>query len=72
VRDAQPFRSSPERVLEHLLSRYQTPGFSSDGYSALHDYLRSGIRWTGTDAQLNAKVPGAVRLLLGSAEYQFV
>ena len=72
VRDAQPFRSSPERVLEHLLSRHQTPGFSSDGYSALHDYLRSGIRWTGTDAQLNAKVPGAVRLLLGSAEYQFV
>ena len=43
-----------------------------DGYSALHDYLRSGIRWTGTDAQLTTKVPGAVRLLLGSAEYQFV
>jgi hypothetical protein len=59
-------------VLEFLLERYKTPGFSSDGYSALHDYLRAGLRWTGTDAQLTTKVPGAVRLLLGSSEYQFI
>ena len=72
VREAQPFRTSPERVLEFLLTRYQTTGFSSDGYGALQDYLRAGIRWTGTDAQLTTKVPGAVRLLLGSSEYQFV
>jgi hypothetical protein len=35
------------------------------------DYLRSGAAWTGSDVQLQQKVPGLTRLIVGSGEYQF-
>ena len=35
------------------------------------DYLRSGAAWTGSDAQLQQKVPGLTRLIVGAGEYQF-
>ena len=71
AREAQPYRQSPERVLEFLLQRFQNAGFTSDGYSAVLDYLRAGITWNGSDAQLNTKVAGAARLIVGAGEYQF-
>jgi uncharacterized protein (DUF1800 family) len=71
ARDAQPYRQSPEQVLQYLLARFQTPGFSGDAYNAFVEYLRAGATWSGTDAQLNIKVPGAARLIVGSGEYQF-
>ena len=46
ARDAQPYRQSPDRVLEYMLSRFQTIGFSADGTTAMTDYLRSAP-WTG-------------------------
>ena len=71
ARDAQPYRQSPERVLEFLLQRFQNAGFTSDGYAAILDYLKAGGAWTGSDAQLNTKVAGAARLIVGAGEYQF-
>jgi uncharacterized protein (DUF1800 family) len=70
ARDAQPYRSSPERVLEYVLSRFQNMGFHAGAQAAMADYLRTGP-WTGSDAQLQQKVPGLARLIVGSGEYQF-
>jgi uncharacterized protein (DUF1800 family) len=71
ARDAQPYRQQPEQVLAYLLSRFQTSGLTADAQSALLDYLRAGLTWTGSDAQLNTKVAGAARLIVGTGEYQF-
>jgi uncharacterized protein (DUF1800 family) len=71
ARDAQPYRQSPERVLEYMLSRFQTVGFTAASTTAMMDYLRAGITWTGSDTQLNTKVPGLTRLIVGAGEYQF-
>jgi uncharacterized protein (DUF1800 family) len=71
ARDAQPYRQSPERVLGYLLSRFATSGFGGDGSAALLDYMNAGATWNGSEAQLNTKVAGAVRLIVGAGEYQF-
>jgi uncharacterized protein (DUF1800 family) len=71
ARDAQPYRGSPDRVLEYMLSRFQNIGFNGNATAAMSDYLRSGAAWTGSDAQLQQKVPGLTRLIVGSGEYQF-
>jgi uncharacterized protein (DUF1800 family) len=70
ARDAQPHRASPDRVLEYVLSRFQNMGFHSGAQAAMADYLRTAP-WTGSDAQLQQKVPGLARLIVGSGEYQF-
>ena len=70
ARDAQPFRQSPDRVLEYMLARFPNMGFTSVGTVAMSEYLRS-TAWTGTDAQLQTRVPGLTRLIVGSGEYQF-
>jgi len=71
ARDAQPYRASPDRVLEYMLSRFQNIGFNANATAAMGDYLRSGAAWTGSDAQLQQKVPGLTRLIVGAGEYQF-
>jgi hypothetical protein len=71
ARDAQPHRQSPERVLGYLLARFTTAGFSGGGSEALLDYMNAGLTWNGSEAQLNTKVAGAVRLIVGAGEYQF-
>jgi uncharacterized protein (DUF1800 family) len=70
--DARAYRQAPQQVLQHLMTRFPSAGFSGDGYAALLEYMRAGAQWTGADAQLNAKVAGAARLIVGSGEYQFV
>ncbi|MFA5909070.1 MAG: DUF1800 domain-containing protein [Vicinamibacterales bacterium] len=70
ARDAQPYRQSPDRVLEYMLARFPTIGFTSTATVAMSEYLRS-TAWTGTDAQLQQRVPGLTRLIVGSGEYQF-
>jgi hypothetical protein len=34
------------------------------------DYLRS-TAWTGSDAQLQQRIPGLTRLIVGAGEYVF-
>ena len=70
ARDAQPYRQTPDRVLEYMLRRFPNMGFTSTATVAMSDYLRS-TAWTGTDAQLQTRVPGLTRLIVGSGEYQF-
>ncbi len=70
ARDAQPYRATPERVLEYMLSRFRTMGFPTTATTAMSEYLRS-TAWTGSDAQLQTRVPGLTRLIVGSGEYQF-
>ena len=70
ARDAQPFRQTPERVLEYMLARFRTMGYTTSQTASLSEYLRS-TAWTGTDAQLQQRVPGLAHLIMGSGEYQF-
>jgi hypothetical protein len=66
ARDFQSFRASPERVLEVALARFRTMGFSPTQTQAMLDYLKS-TTWTGTDAQLQQRIPGLTRLIVGAA-----
>ena len=70
ARDAQPFRAAPERVLDYMLTRFRTMGYPTSATNAMIEYLRS-TPWTGNDAQLQQRVPGLTRLIVGSGEYQF-
>ncbi|HJU44633.1 MAG TPA: DUF1800 domain-containing protein [Vicinamibacterales bacterium] len=70
ARDAQPHRANPDRVVEYVLSRFQTMGFHGGAQAAMAEYMRTSA-WTGSDAQLQQKVPGLARLIVGSGEYQF-
>jgi len=70
ARDAQPYKQTPERVLAYMLSRFPNMGFSATATTAMNDYLKS-TAWTGSDAQLQTRVPGLTRLIVGAGEYQF-
>lgn len=70
ARDLQPYRQTPERVLEYMLSRFRTMGFTTAQATAMTNYLRS-TNWTGSDAQLQQRIPGLTRLIVGAGEYVF-
>ena len=53
-----------------MLARFRTMGFPATATTAMTDYLRS-TAWTGSDAQLQQRIPGLTRLIVGSGEYQF-
>ncbi len=71
-RDAQPYRATPEAVLDYFLERYTSVPFDSSQRAELLNYLRAGGAWTGSDTQLNAKASGLTRLMIGSGEYQLI
>lgn len=71
ARDATPYKASPDKVQEYALSRFKTLPFSTTATTAFADYLRSGAAWSGSDAQLQTKMPGLSRLIVGAGEYQF-
>ena len=58
-------------MLDYLLTRFSNAGFNADSRAALVEYLHAGITWNGSTAQLNTKVAGAARLIVGAGEYQF-
>jgi len=70
ARDLQPYRQSPDTVLNYMLSRFRTMGFTQAQTQAMLDYLRS-TPWTGTDAQLQQRIPGLTHLIVGTGEYVF-
>ncbi len=65
-------RGTPDRLVDFFLDRLSPARYDADPYQALTGYVRSGATYTGTDAQVSTKVPSLVRLILASAEYQFV
>jgi uncharacterized protein (DUF1800 family) len=64
-------RTSPETLLELHLKKFRTSPLSEGMKAALLDYLRQGVAYPLSDAQLASKASGLARLLVGSAEYQF-
>jgi hypothetical protein len=70
ARDLAPYRQAPETVLNYMLSRFRTMGFNETQGQAMLDYLRS-TTWTGSDAQLQQRIPGLTRLIVGAGEYVF-
>jgi uncharacterized protein (DUF1800 family) len=70
-RELQPYRQTPERVVEYMLNHFTYAPVSQDVYHALLEYARAGGAWSGNDTQLNNKGAGLARLIVASSEYQF-
>ncbi len=64
-------RQSPEALLDSHLKRFTPSPLADNTRAALLDYLRQGVAWPVTDAQLANKASGLGRLIVGSSEYQF-
>jgi len=71
-RELQPYRETPERVVDYMLNHYNYAPMTTDVYNALLEYARGGGVWTGNNTQLNDKGAGLARLILASSEFQFV
>jgi len=69
---AAPYAQTPESLLSYMLDSLKTPPLDRAVAGELDGYLTATGRWTGSAAQLQAKVPGLVHLIAGTAEYQFV
>ena len=71
ARDAQPYRADARTRARVHAGALPDDGLHDDAQTtAMPEYLRS-TAWTGTDAQLQQRVPGLTRLIVGSGEYQF-
>jgi uncharacterized protein (DUF1800 family) len=68
----RPSGQSPESLLAFLLDRLSIMPLDTVAYDTVSEYARAGADWNGSDAQLLAKAPGLVHVLVGSAEYQFI
>ncbi len=66
-----PARTSPEALLDFHLARFTPAPLAAESRTALLDYLRQGVTWPVTDAQLASKASGLARLIVGAADYQF-
>jgi len=69
---AKRFGSTSSSALTWALGTLRTPPLESDVQSALANYLVATGPWSGSDAQLQAKVPGLVHLIAGAPEYQLI
>jgi uncharacterized protein (DUF1800 family) len=69
---AKPYGRTSSSVLSWTLDQLQTAPLEGTVVTELGNYLRSTGTWSGSDAQLQAKVPGLVHLIAGSSEYQLV
>ena len=58
-------------MLEFHLKRFSPSPLPDNTRTALLDYLRQGVTWPVSDAQLASKASGLARLIVGSSEYQF-
>ena len=65
-------RSSPQALVDQLLTRLTPADLPRDAFADLVSYAGAGAPWTGSDTQLQTKAAGLAHLVLGSAEYQFV
>lgn len=64
--------NSPDALLDYVLEGLPRPDFDPTVRGELLNYLQANTPWTGSPAQLQVKLPGLVRLVASSAEYQFV
>ena len=69
---AEPHRGSPGQFLDFFLERLSPPPYESVPYGELLAHLTSSAAWTGSTSQVRTKAAGLVKLIVGSADYQFV
>lgn len=70
--DARPFGRTAQSALQFILDRLTPRELDPAVYRELLTYLESGRPWTGSDADLLVKIPGAAHLVMASAQYQIV
>ena len=63
---------TPERLVELMTDRLTPSPFTGDQRQALIDYVRAGLNYSGTDAQLVTKASGLAHLVVGSGPYQII
>ena len=71
ARDAQPYRQTPERVLEYMLARFRTMGFTRRRRRRRCRNTCDRRRGPAPTRSCSRRVPGLTRLIVGSGEYQF-
>jgi hypothetical protein len=69
---AAPYAHTPQSLLSYVLDSLKTPLLDRSVAAELDGYLTATGAWTGSAVQLQAKVPGLVHLIAGTAEYQMV
>ena len=69
---AEPHRGGPSNFLNFFLERLSPPPYDSVPYGELLAHLTSSGAWTGSVSQIRTKAAGLVKLIVGSADYQFV
>ena len=69
---AEPYRGGPSAFLDFFLERLSPPPYESVPYRELLAHLTSSRAWTGSASQTRTKAAGLVKLIVGSADYQFV
>ena len=69
---AKPHGGTPASLLAWVMDSVQTAPMDQSAVNELSDYLTATGAWTGSDSQLQAKVPGLVHLIAGSSEYQLI
>jgi uncharacterized protein (DUF1800 family) len=72
ARAAVEAKASPESLLDFFLDRLSPAPYENAPLDELVAYLNDGVTWNGSDAQLQSKGAGLMRLIVGSSEYQFV
>jgi uncharacterized protein (DUF1800 family) len=72
ARAATPVRDSPDKVLQYFMERLSPSAYEDQPLAELKTYMLSGGAWTGSDAQLQTRSAGVIKLIVGSAEYQLV
>ena len=72
ARAATPVRDSADKVVAYFLERLSPSDYDSQPAADLRAYMTTGGAWTGSDAQLQTKTAGLIKLIVGSSEYQLV
>ena len=73
ARSAASSRATPDALLDFFLSERLSPApFDRSRSTSSWRISIAGDPWTGADAQVETKVAGLVRLIVGAGEYQFV
>jgi uncharacterized protein (DUF1800 family) len=67
---AQGAASDPQSFVSYYLDQLATMPFDPAVINEFSNYLTATGSWTGSAAQLQAKAPGLVHLILASPEYQ--
>ena len=72
ARAAGDHASNPQQLLAWVLDSLKTAPLSPGVTADLMDYMSATGPWTGSETQIQNKVAGAVHLVAGTPEYQFV